>query len=1152
MTENPQLETALPESLPENIRKRSFWSLFAASFQEAFGDLAFRTLVTFFILGIGLSQIQRDLLVSLTLALFSLSFILFSMAGGYLADRFSKRSVTLWMKAVEIVSMGIGLVALATGNVWLLLLVVVMISTQSALFGPSKWGLLPELLPEKRLSWGNGLLQFSTYLAGIAGTVAGGALSETFQGRQQWSGAILMAGAALGLLVSFGIVRLPAANPSRKLRINFFSELGAQLRIIRQDRTLSLAVLGNSYFLFLAALLQVNILRYGKDVLQIGDTQNSYLQAAVAIGIGLGSVAAGYLSANKIEYGLIPLGSLGIVMMAGLLSQSGLAFETVAVYLSLLGFAGGFFLVPVGALIQYRPAAEVRGGVIAAANLLSWAGAFLAAGVDFLLASVVGMTPPHIFLVGAGITLAGTVYVLILLPDSLLRLLLWMATHSLYRIRIVGRDNIPEKGGALLVANHMTRIDALLVMAATDRPIRFLMDKEHYEHPYLKPFAKVLHTIPISQRSNVRELLRSLREASNAIRAGEVVCIFAEGQISRTGQLLSFRRGLEHILKDVEAPVIPVSLDQVWGSIFSFEGGKFFWKLPRRIPYPVTVSFGAALPPTTSSFEIRQAVQELNSEAFHHRKERMQTLARGFLSTARRHPFRFFMADGRTPRLSYAGSLVKTIILARRLKKIWKGQKMVGILLPPSVPGALVNFAALLMGKVSVNLNYTASNETIASCARQCEIETVVTAKAFMEKVPIQVPGRAVFLEELADKPRLGEKLAALMIAAMFPARMLEKACGCGKKPELNDLATIIFSSGSTGDPKGVMLSHFNIGSNIQQMTQAIPFHLEDRILGILPLFHSFGFTVGLWLPAVHGAGVVFHPNPLDAKGISGLTRRYKINFLIATPTFLQNYIRRCSPEDFGSLEWVITGAEKLPDRIAAAFEETFGVRVFEGYGCTECAPAVAVNTRDFRALGFHQTGAKRGTVGRPIPGVSVRIVDPESMKPLPVGQAGLLLVKGPNIMQGYLGKPEKSAEVLRGGWYVTGDIAVLDEDGFIQITDRMSRFSKIGGEMVPHLKIEEVLHELAGTTEQTFVVTCIPDIKRGERLVVLHMLPEDRLKECLAKLANSDLPNLWKPRPDDFYWVEAFPYLGSGKLDLRRVKEMAMELAGKGMMNGC
>jgi acyl-[acyl-carrier-protein]-phospholipid O-acyltransferase/long-chain-fatty-acid--[acyl-carrier-protein] ligase len=318
----------------------------------------------------------------------------------------------------------------------------------------------------------------------------------------------------------------------------------------------------------------------------------------------------------------------------------------------------------------------------------------------------------------------------------------------------------------------------------------------------------------------------------------------------------------------------------------------------------------------------------------------------------------------------------------------------------------------------------------------------------------------------------------------------------------------------------------------------------QDKILGILPFFHSFGFTAGLWLPAVHWFGVVFHPNPLDATSISELVGKYRVTFLITTPTFLQAYTRRCLPEHFGSLHYVLVGAEKLGDRVALAFEDAFGIRPLEGYGCTECSPVVAVNGRDFRAPGFRQAGARRGTIGQPLPGVSVRIVDPDTLAPVAFNQTGMLVVKGPNVMKGYLGRPEKTAEVLKDGWYTTGDIASIADDGFITITDRLSRFSKIGGEMVPHIKVEEKLHDLAGSAEQIFTVTAVPDEKKGERLVVLTTLPEDKLAPVLEKLAESDLPALWRPRKDQFFHVDTLPYLGSGKLDQRALKARALELA--------
>jgi acyl-[acyl-carrier-protein]-phospholipid O-acyltransferase / long-chain-fatty-acid--[acyl-carrier-protein] ligase len=468
---------------------------------------------------------------------------------------------------------------------------------------------------------------------------------------------------------------------------------------------------------------------------------------------------------------------------------------------------------------------------------------------------------------------------------------------------------------------------------------------------------------------------------------------------------------------------------------------------------------------------------------------------------------------------------------------------MVGILLPPSIPGALVNFAAMLSGKIPVNLNYTASNETLASCAAQCKLETVITTRLLLEKIPLQVPGKAILLEEAAASPSGAEKIMALLLW-FLPGWWLERKLAGAKTRSLDELATVIFSSGSTGEPKGVMLTHYNVASNIEQVAQTFMLDSHDCLLGVLPFFHSFGFTVTLWMPAVLGVGVAYHPSPLDLGAISEIVRDYRVTFLLATPTFLQAYLRRCSPEDFGSLQFVVVGAEKLPERLALAFEDRFGIRPLEGYGATECSPVVAVNTKDFRAPGFRQVGAKRGRIGHPLPGISVRIVDPDTREPVSVGTPGLLLVRGPNVMKGYLGKSEKTAEVLQDSWYVTGDIATEDEDGFLTITDRLSRFSKIGGEMVPHIKIEEKLQELAGDTEQAFVVMGVPDGKKGERLVVLHTLGPEELKAVLEQLPEAGLPNLWTPRANQFFHVDELPHLGTGKLDLRRIRDLALEFS--------
>ena len=729
---------------------RGFWALIVTQFQGAFSDNVVKNLVVFVALfGTTMTLAEKNSYGEFMTGVFSLPFILFSMAGGFLADRFSKRSVMLGVKMFELLIMSVVLLGLWKWNKNLLLAGVFMMGTHSAFFGPSKYGSLPELLPERKLSWGNGILELGTFMAIILGTVAAAAMSQQFHGRQWLSGAVLIALALLGLFSCLGITKIPAANPQKKFNWFFPAEIWRQLRAMRGDRPLWLALAGNTYFGFLGMLLLLNLFFYGSVILHVDEMRIGLLNVALALGIGLGSVAAGFLSGGKIEYGLVPLGAFGLSIFSAWLARPSVALGESFGLLALLGFSGGFFIVPIAALLQHRPARENKGQVQATANWLSFVGVFLASGAHWLLAQKLALSPRGIFLVGGVLTLFGAVYVLFLLPDALLRFFLWCVTNSIFRIRVVRRDNIPAKGGALFVCNHLSFADALLLIAATDRPIRFLMLKDIYESRWIKPLAKILGAIPISSSQRPRELIHSLQAASDAIRRGEVVCIFAEGQITRIGQMLPFQRGFERIMQDVEAPIIPVALDGVLGGPTSFEHGRMVRRFPRRLPHPVTVSFGVPMHSTASSIEVREAVQALIADAWQFRRARMEPMPRNFVRAGRRHPRRLAMADAVSGKVNFGAALVKTVFLARRLKKVWRGQQMVGLFLPPGVPGALVNHAAFLCGKVPVNLNYTLTETTIAACAKQCEIKTVITSRKFLEKIKLTPPGELIYLEDI-------------------------------------------------------------------------------------------------------------------------------------------------------------------------------------------------------------------------------------------------------------------------------------------------------------------------------------------------------------------------------------------------------------------
>ena len=733
------------------------------------------------------------------------------------------------------------------------------------------------------------------------------------------------------------------------------------------------------------------------------------------------------------------------------------------------------------------------------------------------------------------------------------RLPLWILCHSIYRLRVHGAENIPATGAALLVSNHVSYIDALLIVASQKRRVRFLIWAPFMSVPGLRVLLRLANVIPIAGTAGPRAIMQALRGASDALAKGEVVCIFAEGSISRTGFTLTFQRGFQQIVKRSPVPIVPICLDAIWGSIFSYQGGKFFWKLPQRIPYRVYVNFGKPLPATADAFTVRQAIQRLGAESAVRRAKQRKPVHRQFVRQAAAHPFRSCLIDANAakPDISYGETLVGVKILLKRLKPLVAKDAMVGVWLPPSAGGAISNICLACLGKTSVNLNYTSAPNIVQASIQQCNITKVLTSKIFAHKVPID-PGPGVeliYLEDFRKDITKFERIVAFAGVLLLPGVVHEYLLmGLGRQ-HADDLCTIIFSSGSTGDPKGVMLTHGNIAANVESVIQGIDPQPRDRLLSILPFFHSFGYTVTLWVPLQAGASTAFHANPLQAREIGELCKKHQCTIFVSTPTFLRSYLRRCEAGDFASLRILVCGAEKMPPTLAQEFKQKFGVTPLEGYGCTELSPVAAVSVPDWEEGGLKQVGNKPGTIGQPIPGVAARVVHRDTFQEVPPGQEGFLLMFGANVMKGYLGKDELTQKkIIDGGWYITGDLAFIDEEGFITITGREERFAKVGGEMVPLEKVEDELHLILKTNEKLCAVTAIPDAKKGERIVVLHLaLPEITPQDVWKQLNERGLPNIYVPSQRDFFQVDELPILGSGKLDLKKCKQMAQQAAGGG-----
>jgi acyl-[acyl-carrier-protein]-phospholipid O-acyltransferase/long-chain-fatty-acid--[acyl-carrier-protein] ligase len=465
-------------------------------------------------------------------------------------------------------------------------------------------------------------------------------------------------------------------------------------------------------------------------------------------------------------------------------------------------------------------------------------------------------------------------------------------------------------------------------------------------------------------------------------------------------------------------------------------------------------------------------------------------------------------------------------------------------MVPPTVPAAVANLAVSLWGKVPINLNYSASQTTVDASIDQAGITHIITSAKVLDRFKITPKGTLILLEDIPKQVGLVDKIYAALVAKFAPHGAMAQFVPGFRDDKLDDVATVIFTSGSTGDPKGVVLSQRNILSNVQQVEEHLHLLPEEVLLGILPFFHAFGFTITIWTALCLGKKVVYHVNPTDARLIGKLCEQHKVTVLASTPSFTRFYLKACEPHQFQWVRQLLLGAEKLKPELAADIKRILGIEPQEGYGCTELSPVVAANVLGDILLkdGRKVAGNRLGTVGRPVPGTAIKTVDPDTGADLPAGSQGIIAVKGPQVMVGYLNRPDLTAKAVKDGWYLTGDLGYVDADGFLKITDRISRFSKIAGEMIPHVGVESAIMEAAGVDEHHVAVMGLPDPKHGERLCVVYTDLGVTPAILHHRLVSGPIPKVWIPSLRDFIHVDELPITATGKVDLRRLKEIALD----------
>ena len=1103
--------------------------------------------------------------VLLVFALLALPMLLAGAPVQYLTARYSCRNIVILSRAAEMVTMLLGTLAvylIGSLHAMPLLLIILLLGTEYTVYRPALKCYTAGMVRKPALPWGSA----ATEAAGFLGISSGGIIAlATFLIAQSNQGSYWPVG-LYGAMVSFySLILATRLNPDRPVhpKLKIMELPGAWLETFRKQarfRELVLTGIGESYVfgaLILVASMTVQYIGTQFAAYREPQLHLFLLMPSAVLGCMAGCLVAGWRSRGNMEIGLVPPATMAMTLLyflvgtlpyyADMYIESGLLFLLLAG----IGFFSGLTLVPMQAYQQYFVNREHRPAYFAWFYVPFGLGLICAMGLSCLM-FIYQIPIFRVTLALAIVTFGLAIITFVLMPQFLLRMLMKILLGTLYRLRIFGRNKIPEEGPAVLVANSASFVDIFFISACTTRPIRFMMHERTYRNWFMRPLYKAAGflEVPSGKPKRLKQLLEKTRAA---LSNGELVCVFPEGDITRNGLMSEFKDGLTFLLPDdVEVPILPLRIGMTWGSIFSCYYGKFKLRWPNELPHPATVTIGDPVRRDISAYELRIILTELGAETELVPGPQERPFHAQFTFVAKRFPsFRQvweYSAEGQKS-IRNRDLLVRTIRLSRYLRKISEAEtEYIGMMLPNGINAVMTLLGIQMADRTPAVMNYTASLEAIRSMISKTGLKHIVTSRAFVEKQKLTVLPEMIFLEDfLPQLLTLPGKWFWNITTMLLNTRVLTKMISPESWEDVNRCGVVIFSSGSTGIPKGIMLSHHNITCNASSVISITGWTRKDSILGNLPIFHSFGMNVCLWLPLIVGSRTILVPNPLDAGTVGRALREQKITILMTTPGFLQTYMRRCAREDFSSLRLVVAGAEKLRSDIALKFQNLTGLEIVEGYGCTELSPVVAFNVAN-SLMELGTVAARLGSIGPAIPGICAKIVDPETFRLRPENADGLLIVKGANVMLGYLADPEKTAEVIRDGWYITGDIARMDRNGSISITGRFSRFTKIAGEMIPHELVEREINNLLRPDSQIIAVAGGEDPRRGEKLIVFYSDRElVKPDELIQKLREENIPNLWIPKAENFVWIEKIPQLGSGKLDLARLSEQAKQFCRTG-----
>jgi acyl-[acyl-carrier-protein]-phospholipid O-acyltransferase/long-chain-fatty-acid--[acyl-carrier-protein] ligase len=1132
------------------LAERRFAPLFWCQFFAAFNDNFLKNALLFLILwgatgaavhG-GAAPHGSNALVTLAGAFFVLPFFFLSGLGGELADRLDKAFLAQRIKLAELAAAVIAVVGFLLQSVPILFVALFTFGTLSALFGPVKYGILPDHLPREELPNANALVEGATFMAIIGGTVAGG-LAATFPAGHYVLAVAVMVFAVASWLTARLIPPTGQAAPDLHVQRNIFASTAVLVRDLRADRRIWRASLASSWFWLVGAIALAMMPAIVQQ--ELGGTKETATLALVVFcfGIAIGSLIAAWLSGGRATMLPAALGTLlmGVFLIDIWAVTHGRAphgpamllpprMGHVIVDLFALSLAGGLLAVPSFAAVQAWAGPERRARAVAGVNVISAAamtiGALMMSG---LLA--IGVSVPSLFAaLGLGcFVFAG--WMLMTLPSSGLRDVMWMILRIVYRVEVVGSDYLAEAGPRSLIAlNHVSWLDAAVALAILDRPPVFAIDSAVATAWWVKLALRFVDAIPLDPACPF-----GARRLIHAVRDGRSLVIFPEGRITVTGSLMKVYDGAALIAAHADATIVPVRISGLEATPFSrLEAGqvrrRWFPRVRVAILEPTRLAIDTRLTARRRREAGGAALYALLSDLIWRTTSTDLTVFEAVAAAAKIHGRgRIAAEDPTSGTITYRRLLTGAAVLGRALAPLSAPEESIGVLMPNANATMALVLGLISSGRVPAMLNFTAGPANLLNACRAAQVRTIITSRAFIARGQLErliegleaggeaVRPKLVYLEDVRDGIGLAEKIRG-MLQGGRPIR----------RRQADDPAAIIFTSGSEGTPKGVVVSHRNMLANIAQVAARIDYGRADRVFSVLPLFHAFGLTCGLVLPLVYGVPVFMYPSPLHYKAIPELIYTMNATVLFGTDTFLAGYARTANAYDFRSLRYVIAGAEPVKAATRATYLEKFGLRLLEGYGVTETGPVLALNTPMFNRF---------GTVGRMLPGIEQRLA------PVPgIDVGGRLQVRGPNIMLGYLHADRPGMlEPPPDGWHDTGDIVDIDDDGYLSIKGRAKRFAKLGGEMVSLAAAETLAFEL--WPDAVSATATVPDPRKGERIILLTEQPDADRSALLAHARARGATELMVPA--EVRVVQAVPVLGTGKIDFVGVQRMAERLAG-------